>query len=69
MLGWLFKSVSKAGEKTNMYVFLTPRVVKSPLAAKELYQEKKEQFDSLEKGQIKLYDRNTDGSKIEPKSQ
>jgi general secretion pathway protein D len=56
-LGWLFKSVSVASEKTNLYVFLTPRVVKSPKEAKELYQDKKIKIDKIEEGRIKMYEK------------
>ena len=41
-LGWAFKSVDEGGEKTTLYVFLTPRVVKNPLELDEIYKEKKE---------------------------
>ena len=58
-LGWLFKSVSSSTEKTNLYIFLTPRVVKSPEEAKELYQEKKDLFDQIKEGRIKMYEKNT----------
>jgi general secretion pathway protein D len=63
-LGWLFKSVHSSGEKTNLYVFLTPRVVNNPAEATTLYQQKKDQFDKIEEGNIKMYEKTTK----EPKS-
>ncbi|MDF1590859.1 MAG: type II secretion system secretin GspD [Desulfobacterales bacterium] len=58
LMGWLFKSASNANEKTNLYVFLTPRVIKSPAEAEAIYQIKKEQLDKIEEGNIKLYEKN-----------
>jgi general secretion pathway protein D len=69
LFGWLFRSVSSSTEKTNLYIFLTPRVVRSPAEAAVLYQEKKDHIDRIEEGQIKMYEKNVGGSKIAPKSQ
>ena len=63
LLGWAFRSVSSASEKTNLYVFLTPRVLESPSEAKTLYKNKKEEIDKvkedqsrkIEGGHIRLY--------------
>jgi general secretion pathway protein D len=41
LLGWLFKAQSKGDQKTNLYVFLTPRVVKNPAEADRLLSEKR----------------------------
>jgi len=57
LLGWLFKSTSKKIEKTNLYVFLTPRIIQSPDEAKKVYQDKKDQIDTIKEGVIKLYER------------
>ncbi len=59
LLGWLFKTQSDANQKTNLYVFLTPRVIKSPEEADKLVSDKKEPPDSIPEkfkgGEIKLY--------------
>jgi general secretion pathway protein D len=56
LIGWLFKTQSKANNRTNLYIFITPRVVKNPAEAEALYQEKKPAADSAVKGgEIKLY--------------
>jgi len=68
LFGWMFKSVSNSTEKTNLYVFLTPRVVKGPEEATDLYREKKDQIDRIEEGQIKMYEKNIGGSKTEQKN-
>ncbi len=41
ILGYGFKSISTGEEKTNLYVFLTPKVVQNPLESKQLFKEKK----------------------------
>jgi len=58
-LGLLFKSTSKASEKTNLFVFLTPHVVENPVEAKAIYKEKKEDIDKVKEGKIKMYQRNS----------
>jgi general secretion pathway protein D len=58
LLGWLFKTQSKANQKTNLYIFLTPRVVKNPAEADKLYNEKKPAADnSVKGGEVKLYNK------------
>ncbi|MBF0303089.1 MAG: type II secretion system secretin GspD [Desulfamplus sp.] len=54
-MGYLFKTVSKGADRTNLYVFLTPKVVKNPLEAQKIYQDKKEQIDTIKQGDVKLY--------------
>jgi general secretion pathway protein D len=55
VLGWLFRDHSETTEKTNLYIFLTPRVIKSPAEAMKVYQDKKGQMDTIQEGEIKLY--------------
>ena len=47
LLGWLFKSEGKQTVKTNLYVFLSPVVVKSTQEAEELYRKKSEQIETV----------------------
>ena len=54
-VGFLFKAVSNGEDRTNLYVFLTPRVVKNPLEADKIYDEKKDEIDIIKKGDVKLY--------------
>jgi len=54
-LGWLFRSVSKVQNKTNLFVFLTPHIIENPMEAEELYREKKEEMESIGGGAIKMY--------------
>jgi general secretion pathway protein D len=59
ILGWLFKSRSTNREKTNLFVFLTPRVVKTPAEAAEIYGKKKEHIDKVREGHIKMFKEKT----------
>ena len=56
IMGWLFKSMGRRDEKTNLYIFLSPRVVENHLEAEEIYHIKKNQIDGIKAGEIKLYD-------------
>jgi len=60
LLGWLFKSLYKGREKTNLFVFLTPHVIESPAEANEIYSKKKDQIDKIKEGKIKMYNKVTD---------
>jgi general secretion pathway protein D len=55
ILGRLFRYDTKIGEKTNLYIFITPRVVKNPAEARELTQDVKDSMNPVESGMIKLY--------------
>ncbi|MBN1473747.1 MAG: hypothetical protein JW914_03950, partial [Syntrophaceae bacterium] len=54
ILGWLFKTKGKSREKTNLYVFITPHVVRTMADANTLYKEKKDSMGKVEEGVIKL---------------
>ena len=56
LAGWLFKSVSKAQDKTNLFLFLTPRVVRTPSEAQAIYEQKKDDIDAVRGGNIKMFD-------------
>lgn len=65
-LGWMFKSMSRGREKTDLYVFLTPRVIENPQEATEVYEMKKEEIDRADQKEdesIKLYRRGTEPGK------
>ena len=52
--GKLFSSVGKSGEKTNLFVFLTPHVIQNPAEAASIYNDKKSKMDEVKEGKIKL---------------
>jgi general secretion pathway protein D len=56
-LGWLFKSVSRSRNKTNLFVFLTPYIIENPVEAKRVYEERKERMNRIQEGVIKMYKR------------
>ena len=62
MLGWLFKNQTNNNQKTNLYVFLTPKVVKSPEEADKVYNEKRQHIQGLQEGRIKMYNQNKNSS-------
>jgi general secretion pathway protein D len=57
ILGWFFKTHSTSREKTNLYVFLTPHIVRTQQEAASLYQEKRETMGEVVEGIIKLNDK------------
>jgi general secretion pathway protein D len=50
ILGWLFKSRSSSKEKTNMLIFLTPKIVRTPHDADQLLGQKLQQRQNYIKG-------------------
>jgi len=46
--GAFFKSSGTSRQKTNLYLFITPRVIGTPAEAREIYTEKKEKFIDIE---------------------
>lgn len=59
LLNFLFKSKSRAADKTNLFIFITPHVIENPAEAKEVYQKKKDKIDQIQEGNIKMYDKNS----------
>ena len=56
-LGWLFKYESESSEKRNLFIFITPHIVESPVEATTLYEEKDNYIRDMEEGVIKTYRR------------
>jgi len=63
-MGWMFKSMSRGRDKTDLYIFLTPRVIQNPEEATAVYEMKKEEIDRADEKKedegIKLYRRSTE---------
>ncbi len=53
LLGWLFKFQSESQKKTNLFIFLTPRVIKESVEAKAFQEEKRDSIKKTKMGQIK----------------
>jgi general secretion pathway protein D len=56
-LGWLFRTTSRASDKTNLFIFVTPHIIENPDEAKKVYQEKRDYIEKLQEDGIKMYDR------------
>jgi len=54
-LSWLFKSLSRSRNKTNLFVFLTPYIIEKPIEADKIYQDKKKEIESIKEGAVKMY--------------
>jgi general secretion pathway protein D len=67
-LGLAFRSKATAGAKTNLYVFLTPRVIQSPDEASKVADQKRGQIDTLRGEDIKLYDKRRDSAPDAPQT-
>ena len=47
ILGYLFKSITRSREKTNLYIFFTPYIIDTNDKAQALYQEKNGEADMI----------------------
>jgi general secretion pathway protein D len=68
LLGWLFKTKSKSREKTNLYIFLTPHIVRTRDDAAGIYQEKRDSMGEVVEGVIRLNEKRTDDRYNETRS-
>ncbi|HQI82720.1 MAG TPA: type II secretion system secretin GspD, partial [Deltaproteobacteria bacterium] len=50
LLGYLFKTLTRSREKTNLYIFLTPMIIDTDDKTQALYREKSEEADRLLEG-------------------
>ncbi|AQV00332.1 type II secretion system secretin GspD [Desulfococcus multivorans] len=61
-LGWAFKSMNRGREKTNLFIFLTPHVVKNREEAAVILERKQNEVNAADKeGGIKLYNERKTG--------
>lgn len=58
VIGWLFKYQSSSRERRNLYVFITPRIVETPVEARKIHDEKKEDIEKMEETVIETYRKN-----------
>jgi general secretion pathway protein D len=57
VIGWLFKYWTERNTNTNLYIFITPHIIENSSEAKAIYEEKREQIDTVREKSIKLYKR------------
>lgn len=55
IVGNLFKSTSRNGVQTNLYIFLTPRIIENPAEADKVFKEKNKSIRGLREKTIHLY--------------
>jgi general secretion pathway protein D len=65
LLGWLFRNKSKNNVKTNLYIFITPRVIKNPEEANQIFTGKRDHIDTIKEGTIKFQEKHPADSKNE----
>ena len=66
LLGALFRSKSRASEKTNMFVFLTPHILYEPGEAANILNEKRSHIENVTPDSIKLYRQDNPEKKVKP---
>jgi general secretion pathway protein D len=53
LLGWLFKTRSFSNTRTNLFVFITPRIIEQPEDARKIQEEKMDYMRTLQEGTIR----------------
>jgi len=54
LLGWLFKQRSKGRDKTNLFIFVTPHIVRNQDEAAAIYKKKLDDIGNVEEGVIRM---------------
>jgi general secretion pathway protein D len=55
ILGWLFRSSTKATDNKNLYIFITPHIVENVEEANTISQDKKGHFETIKEGVIRMH--------------
>ncbi|MBE0556467.1 MAG: type II secretion system secretin GspD [Proteobacteria bacterium] len=58
-LGWLFKTRSQGRDRSNLFIFITPHIVRNQDEAAAIYRKKLEDVGSVEEGIIRMDERRT----------
>ncbi len=58
-LGWLFKTQGRSRGKTNLFVFITPRIIRNQAEAAAIYEKKLGEAGNVEEGIIKMNEKTT----------
>jgi len=53
LLGWLFKTRSTTNTRTNLFVFITPRIIEQPEDARKIQEEKMDYMRTIQEGTIR----------------
>jgi len=54
-IGYLFSNRAETRSKTNLYVFLTPKVIQNSAESRKIYNTKRKEIEELQEENIKLY--------------
>ncbi len=57
LIGWLFKSHGKSIKKTNMFIFITPRIVENSPELANIYYKKRDIMEYVQEGSSEIPDR------------
>jgi len=58
-LGWLFKTRGSGREKSNLFVFITPHIIRNQAEAAAIYKKKLDDIGNIEEGVIKMNEKKT----------
>ncbi|MHB9096519.1 MAG: type II secretion system secretin GspD [Syntrophales bacterium] len=58
-LGWLFKTSGRSRGKTNLFIFITPHIVRNQAEAASIYEKKLSEAGNIEEGIIKMNEKKT----------
>jgi general secretion pathway protein D len=58
-LGWLFKTMGRGREKTNLFVFITPHIIRNQEEAAAIYKKKLDEIGNVEEGIIRMNESRT----------
>jgi general secretion pathway protein D len=59
LLGWLFKTRGSGREKSNLFVFITPHIIRNQEEAAAIYKKKLDDIGNIEEGVIKMNEKKT----------
>lgn len=58
VFGWMFKTMTKNKEKSNLFVFITPRIIRNQQDATAVAAQKKQEIGEIKDGVIKMINKN-----------
>ncbi|MBA4423952.1 MAG: type II secretion system protein GspD [Syntrophus sp. (in: bacteria)] len=58
-LGWLFKTRGSGREKSNLFIFITPHIIRNQAEAAAIYKKKLDDIGNIEGGVIKMNEKKT----------
>lgn len=59
LIGWLFKTRGSGREKSNLFVFITPHIIRNQAEAAAIYKQKLDDIGNIEEGIIRMNEKKT----------